>query len=209
MRLIIIILCGVTTVAQRPVYVEYHPPKTALLPNTICTDVICHQSLFRDVQGHAVAVQWSTNLSSVTIHIPPINIEVALNTNVSCYILRHRTIWDHVKFLDPDHDDDDIEPLPCDIIDIDEVPVYLSPLSPYFVILLISVASSFLVPKPRSKKSAKPVGVVRIGYFARSAKFRHIHPDDNVAIKFTESNILKQMVADKDISSIRVAIVAS
>ena len=214
-----LVFIHVISVASRLVFFGYQPHLNEPLPLTMCIDSDCSSKLSRDVQDHSIGIEWEMNHAQTTVHIPPKDFHVTLEPHIDCYILSER----HVT-----HDDrnDEFEEYPCRFIDVSisfysriqdifrtfafHLSLHLPDVYPYLMILCISFGVSAIYARLSSPRSpSKPVGVVRIGYFSKCPEFRHVQPHKNLPTKLSGENILKLMVSDPDISSIRISLIAN
>lgn len=192
--------------ASRPLFIQYRPLPSDILPLTMCIDSYCLDEISRDIQGHAVGVEWDTNNTNITVHIPPRDFFILLDPQIDCYILtedrKHieepACIVHRIPF--------DWNPIFCPVRRFfDRIGSILIDAYPYMIILVLSVGIAvFLSPSPRAKN---PIGVVRIGYFSRSVEFHHLLPHPNISRRLSDENIMKQMLSDPDISSIRISLI--
>jgi len=205
--------------ASRIVFLAYEPPLHEALPLTMCFDSNCSNTLMRDIQGHSVGFEWHTNTTEAMIHIPPKDFRVHLSPEIDCYILTERS----GGYAEPTDDFDDPA---CMLIDIStdnwsRIQTIFQPLQrwwtlhfpdicPYLIILVISVVVAILVPNLfQTPTLQKPIGVVRVGYFKKSVEFHHIQPHKDLSTKLSDDNILRLMVSDPDISSVRISLIAN
>jgi hypothetical protein len=202
----------ITMSTSRLLFIEYRPLLSEVLPLTMCIDFYCLEEISRDIQGHSVGVEWETNRTNITVHVPPRDFALSIDPQINWYILT-----ENPKHLD---DQDSKGTTACVVFpvpfDWDQFPrsfhrlftrilPHLLHAYPYMIILIISAGIAILASP--SARPAKPVGVVRIGYFSRSVEFHHLLPDPKNASRLLDDNIMKQMLNDPDISSIRVSLI--
>jgi len=199
----------------RIVYVEWRPLHLQPLPVTICVNDTCSVRTFMDVQAHRVSFEWllEDDDKSVIVNVPDRRhkFSLSIEANFDCYIVSQQ--WDPERSLG-EVEDPNVERGCRYLIDppwVTIIETFLWFIESYWCHGLCSLCAAMVlwwvvrrVSRPR-RKGSRSSGELRVGYHSKRPHYQRIHDTEQTRIILSESNILKLMSEDPDISSVRVA----